>query len=225
MKEYIQTLEEEFLRIANPNIAIQQKSYMKNKFEFFGIKSPERKLISRPFLLKGTLPPKRQLEDLIKILWKKPQREFQYFAHALVFKYKKEIKKKDLALFEFMIVNKPWWDSIDFIAPNMLGHYFKLYPEMRDTTIKKWLASNNIWLQRSCILFQLKYKHDLDTEFLSYIINSLLGSKEFFINKAIGWVLREYGKSNPTWVLEFTDKTALSNLSRKEALRIILKER
>jgi 3-methyladenine DNA glycosylase AlkD len=83
------------------------------------------------------------------------------------------------------------------------------------------LNSNNIWLQRSALLFQLKYKENLDTVLLASTINSLLGSKEFFINKAIGWILREFSKTNPKWVLEFAGKTALSSLSRKEALRLI----
>ncbi len=81
--------------------------------------------------------------------------------------------------------------------------------------------SENMWLQRSALLFQLKYKDQVDTELLSYTINSLLGSKEFFINKAIGWSLRQYSKFNPTWVLEFENKTALEKLSRKEALRLL----
>jgi len=87
--------------------------------------------------------------------------------------------------------------------------------------VKKWLLSNNIWLQRSALLFQLKYKENIDTVLLSATINSLLGSKEFFINKAIGWILREYSKTNAIWVMEFANKTALSSLSKKEALRLI----
>lgn len=223
MLEYIQTLEEEFQRKANKTIAVQQKAYMRNQFEYFGLKTPTRKDVSKPFLLKNSLPKKEALHEIIKLLWQKSEREFIYFAHALVFKYKVQFVKEDLALFEYMVVNKSWWDSIDFIAPNLLAHYFKMFPEMRDKTIKRWLKSDNIWLQRSCILFQLKYKADLDTEFLSYVINELLDSNEFFINKAIGWILREYGKTDPGWVVAFCEKTELSNLSRKEALRIILK--
>jgi len=71
------------------------------------------------------------------------------------------------------------------------------------------------------LLFQLKYKDEVDTDLLTYSINSLLGSKEFFINKAIGWSLRQYSKFNPSWVIEFTSKTNLENLSKREALRLI----
>ena len=97
----------------------------------------------------------------------------------------------------------------------------KFYPDQIDKYVNKWIQSKNIWLQRSAILFQLNYKDNLDTILLSNIINSLLDSKEFFINKAIGWVLRNYSRTNPQWVIDFSNKTNLSNLSKKEALRLI----
>jgi 3-methyladenine DNA glycosylase AlkD len=90
-----------------------------------------------------------------------------------------------------------------------MGTYFKKLPEEREKYSKKWIGSNNIWLQRSALLFQLKYKQEIDTYLLARTINSLLGSKEFFINKAIGWVLREYSRANPIWVRTFVNKTKL----------------
>lgn len=104
-----------------------------------------------------------------------------------------------------------------------MGNYFKKFPEDRKFYVDKWLVSEHLWLQRCALLFQLKYKKEIDTELLSYTIHFLLGSKEFFINKAIGWVLREYSKTNPEWVEDFVYKTELHSLSRKEALRIIQK--
>jgi len=221
MSEFINILETEFEKNANPEIALGQKTYMKNKFEFYGIKTPIRRKIQKPFLVKEYLPPKKELETIIKTLWKKSEREYQYFSQELAYKYVNQFEKKDIALFEFMIIHKSWWDTIDLIAPKLVGNYFKIYPEQRDTYVEKWIASNNIWLQRTAILFQLNYKSDLDKDFLAYIINSLLGSKEFFINKAIGWILRQYSRINPDWVIEFTNHTQLDKLSYKEALRLI----
>ena len=154
-------------------------------------------------------------------LWAKSQREFHYFAIDLNRRYIKKIEFEDIHLFEKMIVNNSWWDTVDFIANKLIGTYFKTFPELRIPYTQKWIASNNIWLQRSALLFQLKYKNDIDTNLLSSTINVLLGSKEFFINKAIGWILREYSRTNPSWVLDFVSKTDLSNLSKKEALRLI----
>ncbi|NOX87362.1 MAG: DNA alkylation repair protein [Chlorobi bacterium] len=221
MIDFIKILELEFRKNADPEIAAGQKAYMKNQFEFLGIKTPLRREIQRPFLTKKHLPLKNNLEQIVKTFWAKPEREFQYFAQELAQKYTDRFEKKDIKLFEFMITHKSWWDSVDFIAPKLVGEYFKVYSGQRNKYVEKWIASENIWLQRTSILFQLKYEDELDKEFLAYIINSLLGSNEFFINKAIGWILRQYSKKDPAWVNDFTNKTPLDKLSRKEALRLI----
>ena len=221
VNEYIKRLETEFKKRANDKIAAGQKAYMKNNFEFYGLKTPVRHEIQKPFLVKEHLPPKSEMEKIVKTLWEKPEREYQYFAQEMAFKYAKRFNENDINLFEFMIVNKSWWDTVDFIAPKLIGKYFKVFSGQRDKRVKKWISSGNIWLQRSSLLFQLNYKEKLDTELLEYIINSLVGSEEFFVNKAIGWILRQYSKINPEWVIEFTKRTKLDKLSYKEALRLI----
>ncbi len=139
----------------------------------------------------------------------------------LFWKYKKQIAEKDIELMEFMVVNRSWWDTVDMVAGRLMGGYFLMFPERRKEYVDKWLVSGNMWLQRSAVLFQLNYKDKTDVELLAYTINSLTGSDEFFINKAIGWALRNYSKTDPVWVAEFVSKTDLSNLSRREALRLI----
>jgi 3-methyladenine DNA glycosylase AlkD len=221
MIEFIESLEQEFKRNSNTKIAKEQKAYMRNQFEFYGIKTPVRREIQKPFLIKSYLPPKIDVEGIVRILWNKSQREYQFFAQELVFKYKKEFAKGDIALLEYIVTHKSWWDTVDFIAVKLIGAYFSLYPEQLDSYIEKWLASGNIWLQRSCLLYQLKSKDKMDTIRLEHIIQRLLGSKEFFINKAIGWILREYSRTNPLWVTKFVANHDLANLSTKEALRLL----
>ncbi len=221
MTDYIETIETEFKKQENPENAANQKKYLKNKFEFFGLTTPQRRAIQKPFLQKEYLPSKNELKDIIIELWQKPQREFQHFALDLSYKYLKKIEKEDMALFEYMIVNKSWWDTVDGVAPKLVAGYFLKFPDQRDDYTEKWLNSGNIWLQRSTLIYQLFYKEDLDTEFLAQAIHRLTGTKEFFINKAIGWILRQYSKTNPVWVEEFVEKTELSGLSKREALRLI----
>lgn len=218
--DYLESLRESFQEYADARLATGQKAYMKNHFEFFGITSPIRRRICQPFLSKENLPSKKEAIAIIKACWKKDQREYQYFAQELAFKYHRQPEKKDIGLFKYMIANKSWWDTVDFIAANLLGHYFKTFPEEIPGTINKWLQSGNIWLQRSCLLFQLKYKKQTDTALLASVIKSLIGSREFFINKAIGWSLREYSKTDPQWVISFVAENELANLSRREALRL-----
>lgn len=144
------------------------------------------------------------------------------FGQELVNKYSKQLAKEDIALLEYMVTHKSWWDTVDYIAASTMGTYFKLYPGLRKKYVKKWLTSDHMWLQRSALLFQLKYKDELDNELLSYAIKQLLGSKEFFINKAIGWILRQYSRVNPKWVKDFVrDNPTLANLSKREALRLM----
>ncbi|MDT0551614.1 DNA alkylation repair protein [Urechidicola vernalis] len=218
---YLNTLETEFKRNADVAIAEQQMAYMRNQFKCFGLKTPLRRELQKPFLVKAYLPEKGEVADLVSELWGRPQREFQYFGQELAFKYVKVQERNDVVLYEYMITHKSWWDTVDFIAVKLLGTYFKKFPEQRNIYVRKWLESNNIWLQRSALLFQLKYKSEMDRELLRTTIVSLLGSKEFFINKAIGWVLREYSRTNPKWVVEFANFVQLNNLSRREALRLI----
>ncbi len=219
--QYLDTLTSEFENAANPSKAIDQKRYMRDQFEFFGLTSPQRREIVKPFLVKNYLPPKKDLHKIVKTCWKKPQREYFYFAQELTQKYIKQFELSDIELLEHMIVNKSWWDTIDFIASNLVGPYFKMYPDQIEPCVEKWLDSGNIWLQRSALLFQLKYKDQLDTTLLENIIPRLLGTKEFFINKAIGWILRSHSRVDADWVIDYVDRTELSNLSKREALKLL----
>src|SRR5690554_3319925 len=206
---------------SNPKIAEGQKAYMKNRFEFFGLKTPLRRELQKPFLLKGNLPNKTDAFEIVLKLWDKPQRELHYFAQEFLFKYAKQFEQKDISLIEHLIVHNSWWDTIDFIATKPLAEYFKLFPNERSKVVTRWLASKNIWLQRSVILFQLKYKKETDLELLTEIIVKLKDSKEFFIKKAIGWILREYSRTDAQWVLNFVNQNELQALSKREAIRLI----
>lgn len=221
MQSYISQLESDFMLNSDSLIAKKQSAYLKDKFELFGIPTPLRKEIQKPFLMKVNLPPKEGLTSIMTDLWKKPQREFQYFALDLHRKYIKKLEREDIKLLEFMIVEKSWWDTVDLIASNLVGGYFNLFPEQIETITNTWMKSDNLWLQRSCLLFQLKYKDKINTELLSRFIQPLLGSNEFFINKAIGWILREYTRTNPDWVVHFVESNELSNLSKREALKLL----
>jgi len=223
MNHYLQQLDSVFKQYADSEIAVHQKAYMRDQFDFFGLQSPVRKEVQKPFLRKENLPPREELADTVKELWNLPQREFHYFAMELTNKYTRQFTEEDIHLLEWMVTHKSWWDTVDYLAAHPVGDYFKQFPHTRDVLVESWLSSGNIWLQRSSLLFQLFYKNNLDTGFLVYVINSLLGSNEFFINKAIGWILRQYSKTNPQWVAGFVNTTTLHPLSVREAMKIIRK--
>jgi len=221
VKNYLINLENTFREHADSSNAFHMKRYMKNQFEFFGIKSPLRKEISKPFLQKDNLPNVTLLKDVTTQLWLKPQREFQYFTMELLKKYLKQIDSDFIYHLEYLLITKSWWDTVDAIAANIVGPHFINYPDLLKPITEKWIQSENMWLQRSAILFQLKYKDKTDTDILFKYIALLSNSKEFFIQKAIGWALREYSKTNPKIVIDFVSSHDLTKLSKREALRII----
>ncbi len=214
-------LENLFRENANPENAFFMKKYMKEKFSFLGIKSPERRTLTRAFYKNYNRPDIINIENIVRKLWDMEEREFQYFAMELVEKELKKMNRSDIHLFEYLVVNKSWWDTVDFIAANLIGKHLSNFPGLSEQMNKKWITSENMWLNRTALLFQLKYKNDLDTKLLKQNILKCRDSKEFFIRKAIGWMLREYSKTNPAWVSEFVDSTTLSPLSKREALKWI----
>ncbi|MFZ4463857.1 MAG: DNA alkylation repair protein [Bacteroidales bacterium] len=208
-----------FQQNANAEKAAWGKAYLRNQFEIFGLTGPVRSGLIRDFIQKNKLPQPDQTDEIIRNAWNLPEREMQYACMEVLFRQRKKSSADSIRLYEWMITHKSWWDTVDYIAPNLVGNLFVAFPELRDKTLEKWMNSGNFWLQRSCLLFQLKYKSKTDSGLLLSLCTQLAGEKEFFIRKAIGWSLREYAKTNPEAVKSFVDRTVLSGLSRREALK------
>jgi 3-methyladenine DNA glycosylase AlkD len=218
---YLMPLLKAFEQHANAKKAIEMEAYMLNQFPFFGIQAPIRKKLQKAFLREHSLHSLERLEQIVSNCFGQPQREFHYFAIAL-FTTHKTLWIKDSALFiDYCIQQKSWWDTVDGMASDWFKAYFKLFPAQTKPVTARWNKSKNIWLQRSSIMFQKSYKKDTDTNLLSTYIIRHIDSTEFFIQKAIGWALREYSKTNPTWVKEFVEKNKLAPLSKREALKRI----
>ncbi|MGZ9784567.1 DNA alkylation repair protein [Bacillus mycoides] len=221
MHPFVKALQQQFIAHQNPEKAEPMAHYMKNHFPFLGIQTPERRKLLREVIQVHKLPDKEDFQTVIRELWDLPEREFQAAALDLLQKYKKHLDKTHIPFLEELIITKSWWDSVDGIVPTSLGSIFLKHPEAIQTYIPKWIASENIWLQRSAILFQLKYKEQMDEKLLFSIIGQLKSSKEFFIQKAIGWVLREYAKTSPDAVWEYVQNHELAPLSKREAIKHI----
>ena len=220
MHIYVQALKTLFEKNANPTQAAPMKKYMRDQFEYFGIKSPQFKILFKQHVADHGLPAVGELDEIIRDLWALPQREFQYAAIGLVGRLEKQLTAKSVKTLEYMLTHKSWWDTVDSIAGGTVGAYFKRFPDVRETYLAKWRASENFWLRRTTILFQLNYKKETDFDLLCEIIHENLGSNEFFINKAIGWSLRQYARIDPKAVKKFVNVTKeLNPLSRREALK------
>lgn len=221
--DYIKEVSQALMKKSNSQYAEKQKDYMKGNFEFLGIKSQPRRKATRFFMRKAERPDYNQINIVVKKFWKLPEREYQYFAMELLEKYKKQYNKDVISLFQYIITTKSWWDTVDFISKKIVGRYFELYPELIDEYVSKWIASEDIWLQRTCLLFQLGYKENTDLILLFDIVDNLKDKDEFFIQKAIGWALREYSKIEPNKIEKFVKEKNLSSLSEREAMKWIEK--
>ena len=200
--------------------AIAMSKYMRNMFDFYGLSTPKRKEIYNDFI-KSEKKSKRIDWTFLDKCYKDTHREFQYLVSDYLLAMKQYVTFEDISKIQNYITQKSWWDTIDFLC-KVIGDV-----ELRDPRVKKlmleWSNDENIWIKRSAIEHQLNLKDKTDCELLEKIIVNCFGMDEFFINKAIGWALREYSKINPKWVRDFIDKynDKMNNLSIKEASKYI----
>lgn len=203
----------------NPELAAPMAAYMKHNFPFLGIQKPLRTALMKEQLSTYLLPEKAQLKSIVHTLYALPEREYQYAAIELLEQAKKELAPGDLPFLRMLIESNSWWDSVDAIAPKLVGHIVMLDRKTTAPILLEWAHSENIWTQRAAILHQLKFKQQTDTEMLASVISLHAESSEFFIQKSIGWALREYAKTDPIWVAGFVSTHTLQPLSRREALK------
>ena len=215
----VEELLENLKAVANPDDAVAMRAYMKNKFEFLGVKTPARRKLAKAFF-------KQQTDfdidwNFINEAWNNPYRELQYIALDYLETRKKLLTPSDLSRLKKLAQTKSWWDTIDFLD-RLVGSIIARFPETKEI-ILAWSCDEDIWLRRLAIDHQLLRKEETDTELLEKILVNNLGQTEFFINKAIGWALRDYSKTNPDWVRDFIERhrAAMAALSIREGSKYL----
>jgi 3-methyladenine DNA glycosylase AlkD len=197
----------------------EMAAYMQNKFMFLGIQKPHLKDIERPYFKEAG---KYDLDwSFVEQCWQKEYREAQYVAVDYLNLNIKKLMVQDFFRLKELILQKSWWETVDSID-KMIGYIVEKNPELENDMLS-WSQSENIWLKRVAIDFQQEYKKKTNTQLLELILRNNLDSRKFFINKAIGWSLRDYSKTNPEWVRNFLKKyeDQLSSLSKREAGKYI----
>lgn len=213
----------EIVRMLEGNSDLEQaekmSAYMQNRFKFAGIAKPRLKELMKPFL-KDTA--KKPLDwNFVFGLWECELREAQYVALEYLQKHRKQLLTTDMDKLKRLITEKSWWETVDTIDA-FVGDLV-LQDHSLTETMLEWAVSDNIWLRRVAIDYQQEYKDKTNEEILERIIVANLGSSEFFINKAIGWSLRDYSKVKPEWVAQFIEKYGkkMNSLSVKEASKLL----
>jgi 3-methyladenine DNA glycosylase AlkD len=220
----IQPLRIELKKIGDPLKAAGMQAYMKSPMPYHGVPTPLLRPLCRHFFNEHPFSSPSEWQEGCLTLWREAQfREERYAAidlsgHRL---YRSWQRMATLPMYEEMIVTGAWWDYVDTIATHRLAGLLKAYPARMRTKMMQWSRSRDLWKRRSAILCQLHHKQETDLEMLYACVEPSLESKEFFLQKAIGWALRQYAWTNPQEVRRYCATHELSNLSRREALKNI----
>ena len=217
MNTYVE-LKSLFEAAADSEKASSMSAYMKDNFAFYGIPSPLRKELGKPFI-RAAVSAKAVDWDMLDICFADEHREFQYFVNDYLMAMQRYLTYADVPKLLTYAEAKQWWDTIDFLD-KIIGN-IGLKDKRVDAVMLELSLCDDMWLRRLAIDHQNGRKDRTDTQLLSTIIKNNFGSDQFFINKAIGWALREYSKTDPHWVVAFVEenKTEMSKLSIKEALK------
>lgn len=210
---------------ANQNFEKQQQmeQYMRNQFEFLGLQAAERRTLANEFLKEKSKEAREFGIDwkFIFLLWELPEREFQLTALDYLRRVENLLTLEDFPKLHKLVLSKSWWDTVDHLS-RYFGILVQKEPLLLDE-MKAWSVVDNIWIRRIAIIHQLNFKKSTNKEILREIILNNIEDEEFFIQKAIGWALRQYAKSNEDWVRKFVGsyQNELSKLSYREATKSI----
>ena len=204
---------------ADPGAAGPMRDYMRGAFAFLGIRTVARRQLARQVTAGLARPSEADLRAVALGCWELPEREYQYFAVDWLVRHARVCTPAFLPTAETLITTKSWWDTVDALAANVVGPIVAGHPPAV-AVMDRWSRDGNLWLARTAILHQLKYRSATDTDRLFGYCTALAGHQDFFIRKAIGWALREYAKTDARAVRDFVARTPeLSGLSVREALK------
>ena len=215
-----QEIKKAFELLRDDDNAKKMSSYMRDKFKYYDLPTPKRKAVCKSILNQekkaGTVD-----WDFLEKCWNDEYREFQYVVMDYLVAMQKFLKYDDVAAIERLVRSKQWWDTIDGLD-RIVGNIAFIDGRINDLMLK-WSEDDDFWVRRIAIDHQLCRKLDTNVELLEKILVNNFGSSEFFINKAIGWSLRDYSKSNPEWVRGFIERyrDRMNPLSLKEASKYL----
>ena len=207
---------------AVPADAGPMTAYMRNQFSFLGVKAPAQKAVFRAALgIAGPPVDEAAVVTAIDDLWARPEREHRYAGCLLAGRYARKATPAFVDHVGRWITTDPWWDTCDPLARGCAGEVVRRHPELR-RTMDRWLMGDDLWLIRAALIHMGRWKHDIDRDWVFAACLARAGHPDFFVRKAIGWILRDLAWVDPPAVLAFVEGPGaggLSGLSKREALK------
>jgi 3-methyladenine DNA glycosylase AlkD len=221
---FVRAVSKTLLPLADPALRPWMQAYMRDQFEFLGVKTPVRRAAVAELIRMQKGADAAVLLRSARLLWALPQREYQFVAVDLLARHVNALSPKQLPALFKLVQQKSWWDTVDSLAASVIGRVV-LNAREEDPDIQremdKALQSSNLWVRRVAILHQLGWRDQTDSERLFAYALTCGHEKEFFIRKAIGWALRDYARHAPKAVREFlrANRDKLSPLTIREAAK------
>ncbi|MGV9881279.1 DNA alkylation repair protein [Streptomyces sp. NPDC003006] len=205
---------------ADPRRAAQMRAYMKDIAPFLGLTSPVRRELSRAVLAGTPRPDEADCAAIALRCWGLPEREYAYFAVDYLRRHVRRCSSGFLPVVRHLVTTRPWWDTVDLLAAHVVGGLVAADPRLR-TVMDEWIEDEDLWVARTALLHQLRFKSATDAERLFAYCVRQSGHPDFFVRKAIGWCLREYARTDPEAVRAFVgrERDRLAPLSVREALK------
>jgi 3-methyladenine DNA glycosylase AlkD len=219
VETYYHQIQTTFIAQANAENASAMRSYLRDQFDFLGIKTPLRRALIKDL---GKVDFNlTDLEQLVRALWLLPEREYQHAAIDLLTTHKKKLSLFQLGFLLGLAQEKSWWDSVDGLASVTNDILFTSRAQGSQLHMDEAIKHPNMWVRRIAMIHQLGWRLETDQTRLFSYAQELAHEEDFFIRKAIGWALRDYARWKPEGVREFVDahRSQLSNLTVREALK------
>lgn len=207
---------------ADPERAAPMRAYMKDVAPFLGLTTPVRRALSRTVLQGLPRPDEADCTAIALRCWQLPEREYHYFAADYLRRHARACSSGFLPVARHLVATVSWWDTVDALAAHVVGALVAADPKLT-ADMDTWIADDDLWIARTALLHQLRFKESTDTERLFTYCLRQSGHPDFFIRKAIGWCLREYAKTDPEAVRAFLarERGRFAPLSVREALKNI----
>jgi len=210
--------------LADPERAEPMGAYLRHKFVVFGISSADRKEVMRVAVAETIervgKPDAADIDAFARRCYAEPQREFHYMGVGASRRWQRLLGPDHVPLLRHLVITHSWWDTVDELASHVAGGIVGRHPEVA-LVMDDWAGSDNMWLARTAILHQLRFKDDTDVDRLFRYCLLRADEADFFYRKAIGWALRQYARTDPGAVRVFCAEHAgeLSALSLREATK------
>lgn len=223
--ELVAHVASELRKLADSKKAVEMAAYMKTEMPFYGVQKPWRIPILRQIKKEFSPGNIKEYKSNVLALWSQAHREEKYIAINYAAFYPEFIIRDSLPLYERMIREGAWWDFVDAISSDLVGEAYLKDAKTIRPIITKWSKDKDMWVRRATLISHLHHKDKTDADFLFGLCLRLAHEKEFFIQKGIGWALREYSKTNPKAVRKFLkdNKNILAPLSYREGAKHLLR--